>query len=105
MTGWSAGFTFWKMGGVGMPGGSSVAAFVMAARPSWSQSSGRHLTTIDALRRFSGYFHLQNIKIGAYYFAVQPLWSNEANGGTGGCAVARGKGAWPAPPITAVLGL
>ena len=26
-----------------------------------AQSSGRHLTTIDALRRFSGYFHLQNI--------------------------------------------
>ena len=36
-------------------------AFVTAARPSWSQSSGRHLTTIDALRRFSGYFHLQNV--------------------------------------------
>ena len=26
-----------------------------------AQSSGRHLTTIDALRRFSGYFHLQNV--------------------------------------------
>jgi len=35
--------------------------FVCAARPSWSQSSGRHLTTIDALRRFPGYFHLQNV--------------------------------------------
>jgi hypothetical protein len=35
--------------------------FVLAARPSWSQTSGRHLTTIDALRRFSGYFHLQNV--------------------------------------------
>ncbi|HYS25989.1 MAG TPA: Ig-like domain-containing protein [Vicinamibacterales bacterium] len=35
--------------------------FVFAARPSWSQSSGRHLTTIDALRRFPGYFHLQNV--------------------------------------------
>ena len=32
--------------------------------PSWfadGQTSGRHLTTIDALRRFSGYFHLQNV--------------------------------------------
>ena len=34
--------------------------------PSWfppllAQSSGRHLTTIDALRRFPGYFHLQNV--------------------------------------------
>ena len=26
-----------------------------------AQSSGRHLTTIDALRRFPGYFHLQNV--------------------------------------------
>jgi len=26
-----------------------------------AQSSGRHLTTIDALRRFSAYFHLQNV--------------------------------------------
>ena len=35
---------------------SDLRVFV-AGRP----SSGRHLTTIDALRRFSGYFHLQNI--------------------------------------------
>jgi Big-like domain-containing protein len=27
----------------------------------YAQTSGRHLTTIDALRRFSGYFHLQNV--------------------------------------------
>jgi hypothetical protein len=26
-----------------------------------AQNSGRHLTTIDALRRFAGYFHLQNV--------------------------------------------
>ena len=51
------------------------------------------------------YFHLQNIRIGAYYFAIQPLWSNEGNGGTGGCAVARGKGSIPVPPVTSVLGL
>src|SRR5258705_13015038 len=43
----------------------ALALFAMVA-PSWSspalaQSSGRHLTTIDALRRFPGYFHLQNV--------------------------------------------
>ncbi|HXD17003.1 MAG TPA: Ig-like domain-containing protein [Vicinamibacterales bacterium] len=43
----------------------AVALFGIFA-PSWSspalaQSSGRHLTTIDALRRFPGYFHLQNV--------------------------------------------
>ena len=31
------------------------------APPASAQSSSRHLTTIDALRRFSGYFHLQNV--------------------------------------------
>lgn len=29
--------------------------------PSHAQTAGRHLTTIDALRRFSGYYHLQNV--------------------------------------------
>lgn len=33
----------------------------VAAHTASAQSSGRHLTTIDALRRFSGYFHLQNV--------------------------------------------
>lgn len=38
------------------------ATFATLAGPSLSaQSSGRHLTTIDAIRRFSGYFHLQNV--------------------------------------------
>jgi hypothetical protein len=32
---------------------------------------------------------LQNIKLGGNNFAVQPLWSNEANGGQGACAVSR----------------
>ena len=32
---------------------------------------------------------LQNIAAGGRTFAVQPLWSNEANGGTGACAVSR----------------
>jgi Big-like domain-containing protein len=32
-----------------------------AVPPASAQNSTRHLTTIDALRRFSGYFHLQNV--------------------------------------------
>lgn len=32
---------------------------------------------------------LQNIKAGGRAFAIQPLWSNEANGGQGACAVSR----------------
>jgi len=43
------------------------------------------------------YFHEQNLRIGTKYWAVQPMWSNEANHGTGGCAVARGTGTWPVP--------
>ncbi|MGH7904647.1 MAG: hypothetical protein ACREPA_11085 [Candidatus Dormibacteraceae bacterium] len=33
--------------------------------------------------------NLQNIQLGGHRFAVQPLWSNEANGGQGACAVTR----------------
>ncbi|HVS47900.1 MAG TPA: hypothetical protein VHJ99_03245 [Candidatus Dormibacteraeota bacterium] len=32
---------------------------------------------------------LQNITLGSHAFAVQPMWSNEANGGKGACAVSR----------------
>ena len=32
---------------------------------------------------------LQNISLGGHNFAVQPMWSNEANGGQGACAVSR----------------
>lgn len=32
---------------------------------------------------------LQNITLGKTAFAVQPMWSNEANGGQGACAVSR----------------
>jgi hypothetical protein len=32
---------------------------------------------------------LQNISVGGHPFAVQPMWSNEANGGQGACAVTR----------------
>src|SRR5437867_12986653 len=39
MTGWSAGFTFWYTGGVGIWGGSSGAALAMAACTSWAAPS------------------------------------------------------------------
>ena len=32
---------------------------------------------------------LQNVTLGTQHFALQPLWSNEANGGQGSCAVTR----------------
>jgi hypothetical protein len=32
---------------------------------------------------------LQNIPLGGHNFAIQPMWSNEANGGQGACAVSR----------------
>jgi serine protease len=32
---------------------------------------------------------LQNIPLGGHQYAVQPMWSNEANSGNGGCAVTR----------------
>lgn len=35
------------------------------------------------------YKNLQNITLGGHQFAVQPMWSNEANGGQGACAVSR----------------
>ncbi len=44
------------------------------------------------------YFNITDLKFGSQYFAVQPLWSNEANGGAGGCAFRRGTGPAPVPP-------
>ncbi|MDQ1704741.1 MAG: hypothetical protein QOF18_1107 [Frankiaceae bacterium] len=44
------------------------------------------------------YHFTKNIRLGGYYFAVQPMWSNEANGGKGGCAFTRGTGTMPVPP-------
>jgi hypothetical protein len=42
-----------------------VCLFALCAtlvlQPAFAQRSGRHLTTIDALRRFPAYFHLQNV--------------------------------------------
>jgi hypothetical protein len=48
------------------------------------------------------YFHAANLTVPtdkhhSRYWAVQPMWSNEANGGTGGCAMKRGTGAFPVP--------
>ena len=48
------------------------------------------------------YFHETNLHLGSLYFAVQPMWSNEANNGSGGCAIARGQGPAPVPPATPV---
>src|SRR2546421_7073328 len=39
MTGWSAGFTFWYTGGVGIWGGKSGAALAMADWTSWAAAS------------------------------------------------------------------
>ena len=43
------------------------------------------------------YFDAANLTVGAQFWAVQPMWSNEANGGTGGCAMSRSTGAEPIP--------
>ena len=43
------------------------------------------------------YFHAANRTFGRYHFAVQPMWSNEANNGNGGCAMHRGTGPAPVP--------
>ncbi len=48
------------------------------------------------------YFHAANLTLGRLYFAVQPMWSNEANHGSGGCAMRRGTGSFPIPPLTPV---
>ena len=39
----------------------ALCIFCVSLQLLHAQSSGRHLTTIDALRRFPGYFHLQNV--------------------------------------------
>jgi hypothetical protein len=47
---------------------AAFASFVVP--PASAQSSGRHLTTIDAIRRFSGYFHLQNVVLRGEFVEV-----------------------------------
>jgi len=53
--------------------------------------TGRHLTTIDALRRFSGYYHLQNVVLRGELVEVAAgrdiTASSPRAGGTGGSAV------------------
>ena len=63
-----------------------------ASEPARAQSSGRHLTTIDALRRFSGYFHLQNVVLRGELVEVGA--PGEANGSTrpGGGAIDASRG-------------
>ena len=46
------------------------------------------------------YFDAANLQAGGLEWAVQPMWSNEANGGTGGCAMSRSTGAEPVPSVT-----
>lgn len=59
----------------------TFAVFVtFAGSPASAQSSGRHLTTIDALRRFSGYFHLQNVVLRGEFVDVAA--SRDGNGST-----------------------
>jgi serine protease len=43
------------------------------------------------------YFHAANLKLAGHLYAVQPMWSNEANHGAGGCAMTRGTGTFPVP--------
>jgi len=66
----------------------TFALFVtFVVQPASGQSSGRRLTTIDALRRFSGYFHLQNVVLRGEF--VEVAAPRAANGSTrpGGGAV------------------
>src|SRR6185436_3505201 len=47
------------------------AAFAtLVVAPASAQNSSRHVTTIDALRRFSGYFHLQNVVLRGEFVEV-----------------------------------
>jgi hypothetical protein len=57
-----------------------VCCLLLTASGPFAQGSGRHLTTIDALRRFSGYFHLQNVVLRGEF--VEVAASRSANGST-----------------------
>ena len=47
------------------------AAFAtLVVAPASAQNSSRHVTTLDALRRFSGYFHLQNVVLRGEFVEV-----------------------------------
>src|SRR5258705_4136316 len=65
----------------------TFAVFVVIAivasswsQPAFAQRSGRHLTTIDALRRFPAYFHLQNVVLRGEFVEVGA--ARDANGST-----------------------
>ena len=57
-----------------------LTAFASLAIPASAQTSSRHLTTIDAIRRFSGYFHLQTVVLRGELVEVAARGS--ANGST-----------------------
>ena len=67
----------------------------------WPTQDGWNDLTTSENGDKCAYFNAKNIRLGGYHFAVQPLWSNEANGHTGGCAFTRGTGvmAVPFPPV------
>ena len=63
----------------------------------WPTQDGWNDATTSENGDKCAYFHAANITLGKYYFAVQPMWSNEANAGAGGCAMSRGTGPAPVP--------
>jgi len=69
------------------------AAFAtLVVPPASAQSSGRHLTTIDAIRRFSGYFHLQNVVLRGELVEVGATREASGSPRPGGGAVNSGTG-------------
>jgi hypothetical protein len=66
-----------------------VFAIVVSAwfQPAFAQSSGRHLTTIDAIRRFPGYFHLQNVVLRGEFVEVGAPREASGSSRPGGGAV------------------
>jgi Bacterial Ig-like domain len=52
----------------------------------YAQTPARHLTTIDALRRFSGYFHLQNVVLRGEFVEVATPRSVNGSSRPGGAA-------------------
>ena len=57
-----------------------LCAACLCVQPAFAQRSGRHLTTIDALRRFPAYFHLQNVVLRGEFVEVGA--ARDANGST-----------------------
>jgi hypothetical protein len=57
-----------------------LCVICLSLQSAHAQTASRHLTTIDALRRFSGYFHLQNVVLRGEF--VEVAASRGANGST-----------------------